>query len=217
MVNETWREAISAGILDGDGEAVAGAAQQALDAGELPLELINGVLNPALKEVGDRFDRGDIYLPELIMAAEAMEAAMQVIQPVLLARQETVSRSGRVVIATVQGDIHDIGKNIVSALLRANGFDVLDLGRDVHAVQIVTKAREFKADIIGLSTLLSTTMPYCRDTVRLLDELGIRDQFKVFIGGGPVTPEYAVSIGALYGGTHAEAGVQNMLRALGRA
>jgi trimethylamine corrinoid protein len=213
----TWQEAIASGILDGDSAAVASAAQQALEAGEPPLELINRVLNPALKEVGDRFDRGEIYLPELILAAEAMEAAMQVIQPVLLARQETASRSGRVVIATVQGDIHDIGKNIVAALLRANGFDVLDLGRDVPAVQIVTKAHEFNADIIGLSTLLSTTMPYCRDTVRLLDELGMREQFKVFIGGGPVTPEYATSIGALYGGTHAEAGVQNMLKAMGRA
>ena len=119
--------------------------------------------------------------------------------------------------ATVQGDIHDIGKNIVCAMLRANGFEVLDLGRDVPAATIISEAKKFKADIIGLSALLSTTLPYCRDTLRLLEELNIRDQFKVFIGGGPANPEYAESIGAIYGGPHAEAAVQNMLKAMERA
>jgi len=204
-------------ILDGDREAIVPVVRQALEAGEEPLALIEEVLNPALKVVGEQFDTGKTYLPELIMAAEAMQAAMDVLNPLLVARQQQIKSPGRVVMATVQGDIHDIGKNIVSAVLKANGFEVLDLGRDVPAAEIVTKAKEFDADIIGLSALLSTTLPYCHDTVRLLAELGLKDRFKVFIGGGPANPDYAESIGVIYGGPHAEAAVQNMLKVMGRA
>jgi corrinoid protein of di/trimethylamine methyltransferase len=217
MIETSLRETIYQCVVEGDREAITPLVRQALETGESPLDLIEAVLNPALKEVGDKFDGGHIFLPELIMAAEAMQAAVDVLQPHLAARQEQVRSPGKVVMATVQGDVHDIGKNIVCAVLRANGFEVLDLGRDVPAAVVVAKAQEFNADIIGLSALLSTTLPYCRDTVRLLDELGIRERFKVFIGGGPANPAYAESIGAIYGGAHAEAGVQNMLKALGRA
>jgi methylmalonyl-CoA mutase cobalamin-binding domain/chain len=143
-----------------------------------------------------------------------MESAMQILRPHLEARNESIKSAGRVVIATVQGDIHDIGKNIVSAVLQANGFEVLDLGRDVPAATIVSKAEEFRADIIGMSCLLSTTLPYCRDTVRLLEEKGIREKYHVFVGGGPATPEFAHAIGAEYGGAHAEAAVDAMLRVM---
>lgn len=204
-------------ILAGDSEGIIPLINQALEAGSAPLSIIEEALNPALKEVGDKFGQGEIFLPELIMSAEAMQAAVELLQPYLAAQNQQIDSPGRVVMATVQGDIHDIGKNIVCAMLRANGFVVLDLGRDVPAATIIAEARKFKADIIGLSALLSTTLPYCRDTVRLLEELKIRDQFKVFIGGGPANPEYAESIGAIYGGPHAEAAVQNMLRAMGRA
>jgi 5-methyltetrahydrofolate--homocysteine methyltransferase len=203
-------------IVAGNREAIAEAVAKALDSGEAPLLLIGEVLNPALREVGDRFDSGEMYLPELILAAEAMEAAVEILQPHLEARQEQIESPGRVVMATVQGDIHDIGKNIVCALLRANGFTVLDLGRNVPAAEIISKAEDFQADIIGLSALLSTTLPYCRDTVRLLEEKGIQDKYIVFIGGGAATPAYAGEIGAEYGGAHAEAAVTNMLKALGR-
>jgi 5-methyltetrahydrofolate--homocysteine methyltransferase len=216
VAQQSLREEIHRLIIEGDSQAIKSVVEAALDQGEAPLELINEVLNPALKEVGDQFDCGDMYLPELILSAEAMEAAVEVLQPQLEARQERMDAPGRVVMATVQGDIHDIGKNIVSALLRANGFEVLDLGRDVAAAQIVTKAVEFEADIIGLSALLSTTLPYCRDTLELLGEKGLKARFKVFIGGGPVTPEFAEEIGAQYGGAHAEAGVSRMLKAMGR-
>jgi 5-methyltetrahydrofolate--homocysteine methyltransferase len=216
MAIPSLREQIYQDILAGDREAIKPAVIMAVDAGEAPLPLITEVLNPALKEVGEKFGQGEVYLPELIMAAEAMQAAMDVLQPVLEARKERISVSGRVIIATVQGDIHDIGKNIVCSLLRANGFEVLDLGKNVSAAEIVSNAESYKADIIGLSALLGTTLPYCRDTVRLLEEQGIRDKFLVFIGGGAATPEYAHSIGAEYGGPHAEAGVANMLRALGK-
>jgi len=152
----------------------------------------------------------------LILAAEAMQAAVEVLQPRLEERKEQIHSPGRVLMATVQGDIHDIGKNIVTALLRANGFTVLDLGKDVPAAEIMSKAEEFKADIIGLSALLSTTLPYCRDTLRLLEEKGLRQKYHVFIGGGAATPEYAKQIGAEYGGAHAEAAVASMRKALGR-
>jgi 5-methyltetrahydrofolate--homocysteine methyltransferase len=216
MSDSTQRAVIYQGILDGEAEAVVEAVQAALAQGDAPLKLIEEVLNPALKEVGDRFDKGEMYLPELILAAEAMQAAIELLQPILEANKLQIDSPGRVVMATVQGDIHDIGKNIVCALLRANGFAVLDAGRDVPAATLVEKAEEFKADIIGMSALLSTTLPYCRDTVRLLDERGLRSRFKVFVGGGPVTPEFAQEIGVGYA-PHAEAAVNAMLRAMGRA
>jgi 5-methyltetrahydrofolate--homocysteine methyltransferase len=215
MSDSTQRAAIYQGILDGDADVVVEATQAALAEGEAPLKLIEEVLNPALKEVGDRFDSGEMYLPELILAAEAMQGAVDLLQPILEASKVQIDTPGRVVMATVQGDIHDIGKNIVCALLRANGFAVLDAGRDVSPAAIVDKANEFKADIIGLSALLSTTLPYCRDTVRLLEERGMGSRFKVFVGGGPVTPEFAQEIGAAYA-PHAEAAVTEMLRAMGR-
>jgi 5-methyltetrahydrofolate--homocysteine methyltransferase len=216
VTQQAIRKQIHDAIVAGDSQEIREAVKQALEAGEAPLPLINEVLNPALKDVGDRFDRGDYFLPELILAAEAMQAAVDVLQPQLEARKEQIQSPGRVLMATVQGDIHDIGKNIVTALLRANGFTVLDLGKDVSAAEIMAKAEEFKADIIGLSALLSTTLPYCRDTLRLLEEKGLRQKYHVFIGGGAATPDYAKKIGAEYGGAHAEAAVASMRKALGR-
>ncbi|OGO39578.1 MAG: hypothetical protein A2W35_19895 [Chloroflexi bacterium RBG_16_57_11] len=216
MSDTDIRDAIYICIQEGRRDEIGPLVEKALEDGKDPLKIIEVILNPALKEVGDKFDSGDIFLPELIMSAEAMQAAVEILQPHLEKHKQQMKVTGRVVMATVQGDIHDIGKNIVCAMLRANGFQVLDLGRDVPAAEIVTKAKEFNADIIGLSALLSTTLPYCRDTVRLLDELGLRDRFKVFIGGGPANPDYADSIGATYGGPHAEAAVQNMLKAMRR-
>ena len=210
------RKQIHEAIVAGDSQRIREVVNQALEAGEAPLPLINEVLNPALKDVGDRFDRGDYFLPELILAAEAMQAAVDVLQPQLEARKEQIQSPGRVLMATVQGDIHDIGKNIVTALLRANGFTVLDLGKDVPAAEIMARAEEFRADIIGLSALLSTTLPYCRDTLRLLEEKGLRQKYHVFIGGGASTAEYARQIGAEYGGAHAEAAVASMRKAMGR-
>ena len=213
-MDASLREQIYQVILEGDREVIVGIVKKAIQAGEAPLPLISEVLNPALRNVGERFDDGTIYLPELIMAAEGMQAAMDMLQPELEARKEHVTFAGKVVIATVQGDIHDIGKNIVCSLLRANGFEVLDLGKNVPAAEIVSNAETFNADVIGLSALLGTTLPYCRDTVKLLEEQGIRDKYLVFIGGGAATAEYAHSIGAEYGGAHAEAGVASMLKAL---
>ena len=216
MVDKSLEEKIKQAVFDGDQNTIADLIQQAVDAGNGPLMLINEVLNPALKLVGDQFDRGDMFLPELIMAAEAMEAAVKVLKPHLESANEELQTPGIVVIATVQGDIHDIGKNIVTALLRANGFEVHDLGRDVSAVDVIAKAEELSADIIGLSALLTTTLPYCADTVKLLKERGIREKYHVYIGGGAATPEYAEKIEAIYGGAHAEAAVTSMLKIMGK-
>ena len=133
------REKLHQAIVAGDQDAACKAVSEALEDGEEPLSLINEVLNPALKEVGNRFDEGVMYLPELILSAEAMEAAVVILKPHLEARQEAMDSSGKVLMATVQGDIHDIGKNIVCALLRANGFEVIDLGRDVPAARPATR------------------------------------------------------------------------------
>lgn len=215
MTNDQITEKIFTSIIEGDRNAIRGHVKEALEEGIEPLEIINNTLNPALKEVGDEFDIGNMFLPQLILAAEAMEAAVEILEPVLEDRDEKIDCPGKVILATVKGDIHDIGKNIVGALLRANGFEVIDLGRDVEARDIIQAAVDNQADIIGLSALLSTTLPYCKDTIQILTEKGIRDRFHVFIGGGAVTPGYAEEIGALYGGAHADAGVRNMLKVMG--
>jgi 5-methyltetrahydrofolate--homocysteine methyltransferase len=212
MFDEELKQEIYNAVLEGDHRSIQSSVKRAVEEENIPpLVIINEILNPALKEVGDEFDKGTMYLPQLILSAEAMEAAVEILEPLLLARDEQMYCPGKVLMATVQGDIHDIGKNIVGALLRANGFEVIDLGRDVSANKIVQTAVEEDVDIIGLSALLSTTLPYCRDTIRLLDEKDLSDRFHVFIGGGAVTPDYAEDIGGLYGGEHAEAAVRNLL------
>ena len=217
MANAQAYESMKKALIAGNGGLLSSEIQDELKGGNTPLEIINQALNPALAEVGDLFDDGRLYLPELILAAEAMDAAMEVLLPVIKKRGEVSESMGRVVLATVKNDVHDIGKNIVGALLNANGFEVIDLGRDVDAQRIVETAQKEKADIIGLSALLSTTLPYCKDTVRLLEDKGIRDQYHVFIGGGPVTPEYAETLGCEYGGAHASAAVSKFKKIMGKA
>lgn len=212
MSENELKQKIFEAIVEGDHRSIQKSVKTAVEEKDMaPLMIINDILNPALKKVGDEFDKGAMYLPQLILSAEAMEAAVEILEPHLLARDEQMHIPGKVLLATVQGDIHDIGKNIVGALLRANGFEVIDLGRDVSAKEIVQTAVDEEVDIIGLSALLSTTLPYCRDTIRLLAEKGLSERFHVFIGGGAVTPDYAEDIGGLYGGEHAEAAVRNLL------
>lgn len=216
MQNKDIQQAIRTCIYRGDAETIGDHIQQALSMGLTPIQLINEVLNPTLKDVGDRFDNGDLYLPELIIASEAMEAGLEVLKPLLERAHENLETVGRVVMATVKGDVHDIGKNIVCSMLKANGFEVIDMGRDVAPAEIVLKAVEERVDIIGLSSLLTTSLPFSANTVELLKEKGIRDQFHVFIGGGAATPQYAKKIDSLYGGAHAEEAVRLMTQAMGK-
>lgn len=169
-------------------------------AGLGPLDIIDEGVMPGVKEVGERFESGDIFLPQLMMTGQAVKAAMALLGPVIQERySEEAARArqkGTVVMATVQTDIHDIGKNLVSLMLEASAFQVIDLGVDIPLKTIVAKAQEVDADIIGCSSLLTTSMPFMRDLVDLVEAMNERDRFKIMVGGASVTPDFAESIGA---------------------
>ena len=181
-------------VLQGNSAGTIDAAKNGLEAGLSPLVMIEQGMTPAIKEVGDRFGNGDMYLPEMVSSAEAMEAGMQILEPHV--GQSQGPKKSRILIGTVQGDIHDIGKNIVIALLKVNGFEVIDIGRDVPSTVFVDKAIDLGVEIIGLSGLLTTSMPMMRDVIQLLEQDGVRERFKVMIGGGPTSQAYADKIGA---------------------
>ncbi len=181
-------------VLKGDLTGSANAAQKSLDADIPPLVVIQKGMTPAIKKVGDAFGRGEMFLPEMVASADAMEAALEILEPFF--EGDEGRKKAKVLIGTVKGDIHDIGKNIVIALLKVNGFDVIDIGRDIASTDFVDKAIEMEAEIIGLSGLLTTSLPMMRDIIQMLDEDGVRDQYKVIIGGGPTSQDYADDIGA---------------------
>jgi corrinoid protein of di/trimethylamine methyltransferase len=197
-------------IIDGDNEKITSAIKDALASDIPPLEILDDGLAKGLKEVGDRFARLEIYLPEMILSAEAMQVAVEILESELktdiFETTQNGMRGGKIVIGTVQGDIHDLGKNIVATMLNVSGFKVIDVGRDVRPDTFIEEAQRHDADIIAVSALLTTTMPYIKDLIRDLTDLGLRDEFLVMVGGGPVTAEWAVSIGADgYGDTAVEA------------
>jgi 5-methyltetrahydrofolate--homocysteine methyltransferase len=181
-------------VFQGNPASTKELAKQGLDAGLSPLEMIEQGMTPAIKEVGDQFGAGEMFLPEMVASAEAMEAGLQVLEPHL--GQAQGPKKSRILIGTVQGDIHDIGKNIVIALLKVNGFEVIDIGRDVPSTVFVDKSIDLDVEIIGLSGLLTTSMPMMRDVIQLLEQDGVRNRFKVMIGGGPTSQAFADKIGA---------------------
>lgn len=183
-------------IITYDPEAARRAAQEAIDVGITPAEAIDDGFRLGISEVGERFHRDEVYLPHLLMAADTLKAGVEVLQRSIPKEDLEKMRRGRVVIGTVQGDIHDLGKNIVAAMLTAAGFEVIDLGKDVPPEVFVNKAKEVKADIIALSALMTTTMPYQRQVIEELNYQRVRDRFLVVIGGGPVTAKWAESIAA---------------------
>jgi trimethylamine corrinoid protein len=192
---EILRE-LSEAVTSYDQEAAKAAAQKAIDAGIPALEAVDLGLRPGINEVGEKFSRDEVYLPHLLMAADALKAGVEVLQRGIPKEDLEKLRLGRVVIGTVQDDIHDLGKNIVGAMLTASGFEVIDLGKDVSPEEFVNKAKESGADVIAVSSLMTTTMPYQRNVIEELDYQGVRDKFKVIVGGGPVTAEWAEKIGA---------------------
>lgn len=195
-MSEELFKAMAQSILDGDTDAAEKLARQSIEQGIDPLDAINKGFIIGVNEVGDAYSRGDAYLPELVMAGEAMKSAVATLEPEMTRLGTQREVLGKVVLATIHGDIHDIGKTLVGTMLSAAGFQVYDLGVDVPVMKLVEKAREVNADIIGVSALLTTTMVRQRDVVEALDDLGMRPQVKVMVGGAPVTREWVQEIGA---------------------
>ena len=196
MSNESIYQRLGAAIITGDKDKLLVAVEDALREGMTASEIIEKGMSPGMKEVGERFTRYEIYLPEMMMAAEAWEQAMKVLEPKLLAAGAERKKVGRVVIGTVKGDIHSIGKNIVAAMLKMSGFEVFDLGVDVAASVFVMKAEEVGADILAASALMSTTTPQQKEIIEHLKARGTRDKYCVLVGGGSTSQEWADSIGA---------------------
>ena len=196
MTDKAIFEQLYNAIIDGDTGGLGQAVGEALKEGIKPSDIIEKGMSPGMKEVGDRFSRYEIYLPEMMMAAEAWESAMKILEPKLLESGEERKKVGKVVIGTVKGDIHSIGKNIVGAMLKMNGFEVFDLGVDIAASAFVTKAEEVGADIIAASALMSTTIPQQKNIIEHLEARGARGNYRFLVGGGSTTQEWADSIGA---------------------
>ncbi|HIQ03928.1 MAG TPA: hypothetical protein EYH40_05890 [Desulfurococcales archaeon] len=195
-------------IVDGDSDAAREAVEKLLNLGVDAYSIVKECMIPAMKLVGDKFAKLEIFLPEVMMAAEAFEKCMKLIEPKILAEKKSELVVGKVVIGTIQGDIHDLGKNIVALMLRAAGFEVYDLGRDVPVAEFVKKAKEVDADIIAISALLSTSLPYVKDVIKLLKELNLRDKYILMVGGGAVTREWAKEVGADGYGENADEAVK---------
>lgn len=183
-------------LVDGDPDATFSLTQQALQSGMEPMEIIRKGLMPGMDIVGEKFSSGEYFLPDLIIAADGMQKAMDLLEPELQVRKQSVESAGIVVLGTVKGDIHEIGKSLVATMLSANGFKVHDLGVDVPVVKFVDKVKETGASLVGMSALLTTTMTMQREVIKALSEAGLRDQVKVMVGGAPVTRSWAQEIGA---------------------
>jgi corrinoid protein of di/trimethylamine methyltransferase len=189
-------EAMSRSVIEGEAEVAADLARQAVEAGIDPLEAIDAGFVPGIDHVGHEFSLENMFLPELVLAGEAMKAAIAVLEPEMQRTGAKREIHGTVVLAAAPGDIHDIGKSLVGTMLAASGFRVIDMGVDVPIDAVVEKVREVGADIVGVSALLTTTMLGQRDVIEALRAAGLREQVKVMVGGAPVTPEWASEIGA---------------------
>jgi 5-methyltetrahydrofolate--homocysteine methyltransferase len=181
-------------VLEGDAQTARNVTQQALQEGVDPQKLVTEFMIPAMDEAGRRFECNDYFVPELLIAARAMKASLELIRPLLA--QSGAQPTGRVVIGTVKGDLHDIGKNLVAAMLEGGGFEVHDLGVDVSPDKFVAAVSANNANLVALSALLTTTMPAMKATIEALKQAGVRQRVKVMIGGAPVTQKYADEIGA---------------------
>lgn len=181
-------------LLNFDIDNIGSLAEEALQAGDDPLALIEK-LTEGVRIIGDQFEQGELFLSQLVMSAETMRVALEILEPAI-SKDHTRKSEGKVVIGTVEGDIHDIGKNLVRTMLVTNGFEVEDLGVDVPASVFVEKVRETKPDILAISALLTTTMPQIEEIIQALETAGLRNTVKILVGGAPVSPEWAKEVGA---------------------
>jgi 5-methyltetrahydrofolate--homocysteine methyltransferase len=200
-------------ILTGDAKSAVAVTKQALDEGIEPLKVVTDAMVPAMDEAGRRFEAEEYFVPELLLAARAMKAAMALIRPLLVA--SGAKSAGRVAVGTVKGDLHDIGKNLVASMLEGGGFEVLDLGADVAPEKFVEAVKEKGAQVVCLSALLTVTMPSMKTTIEALKQAGVRDNVKVLVGGAPVTTQYANEIGADGYGENANSAVAITRKLLG--
>jgi len=214
MANEALMKEAIESILNYDAAGAEDVAKRALAAGMAPGDVMAEGFIKGIQEIGELFESGEVFLPELMMAAQAMEAATQVCNAALAGG--VAEKKGTIVLGTVQGDVHDIGKAIVIAYLKANGYGVTDLGRDCAAEDFISKAEELNADVIGMSALLTTTMEEQRKVIKLLKEKGLDGKFKTVVGGAPCTQRWADQIGADAYAEDANDGVKKIGALLGR-
>lgn len=206
-------EELKQAVLEGEDEKTRELAEKAIKNGIEPSKILNDALIPAMEIVGKEYEEGKRYIPEMLISAEAMKAAMEVLRPVFV--ETGVKFKGKVVIGTVEGDLHDIGKNLVAMMLEGAGFEVIDLGVEVPAARFVQAVREHRPDVLGISALLTTTMVHMPDVIEALREAGLRDEVKIIVGGAPVTQEYAEKIGADAYAPDAAAAVEVVKRLIG--
>jgi 5-methyltetrahydrofolate--homocysteine methyltransferase len=206
-------KAITEAVNKGDINKAVAETQKAIDAGGMVQAIIDEGLIAAMDEVGENFSKGTIFVPQMLRSAKTMQECMKLLEPLL--KEGDVSTKGKVLIGTVKGDLHDIGKNLVSMMMEGAGFTVTDLGVDVSPEKFVQKAQEVEPDIVAISALLSTTMPAMPQTIEALQKAGIRDKVKVIIGGAPVTAKYAQEIKADSYGADAGSAVTEAKKLLG--
>ncbi|MBE7554644.1 MAG: corrinoid protein [Anaerolineales bacterium] len=197
---------LATAVLEGNKERTPPLVQKALDQGLAPKDILDNGMVAGMNEVGARFKRGDMFVPEVLMSAEAMQAGLSVLRPHLTASGAKLT--GKIVMGTVKGDLHDIGKNLVGMLCEGAGFEVIDLGFNIAPEKFVAAIKEYQPDIVGLSALLTTTMRSMGYTIKALEEAGLRDKVKVMVGGAPVDAEFAKRIGADGYGSNAPAGAE---------
>jgi trimethylamine corrinoid protein len=202
-------EEMEQAIIDGDEELCVSLAQKTIDEGIDPSEAIDKGFAKGMRVLGDRFENGECFLPALLTAEDAMNAAIEILKPKIEASKAQKEKLGKVVIGTIHGDVHDIGKNIVKLFMSVAGFDVIDLGRDVPVRNFIQTAQKENADIIAASALMATTMVYMPELIKQLKELGIREQYKVMIGGAPVIKSWAQEVGSDGYGLTAKEAVEN--------
>jgi 5-methyltetrahydrofolate--homocysteine methyltransferase len=195
-INDEIRNGLREALINGDTDASVNITHEAMEQGVLPLDLIQQVIVPTLTQIGQDFQDFVIFLPELMAAGDAAEKITGILEEVMVSSGQSISPLGIVVIGTVEYDVHDIGKNIVSTLLRSHGFKVIDLGREVAPSAFLDAAQKEKADIIAMSSLMTTTRPSTRSTINLFTEVNLRDQYKFIVGGGCITQDWANEIGA---------------------
>jgi corrinoid protein of di/trimethylamine methyltransferase len=217
MLDEKIMEEAKQLIIQQNKEEAAKLAKKVISEGGAPIELLNEGFIPGINKVGDLFGRGELFLPELIKAADTMKTVTDIVNEAIADGPDKPEGQAKVVIATVKGDVHDIGKAIVVSLMRANGFTVYDLGRDVETDKIIEEAEKADANIIGTSALLTTTMPKQKELEEALKSAGLRDRFKTVVGGAPVTPRWAARIGADAYAEDAQDGVLKVKELIGQS